>query len=62
MIERKITMTILDEIAQEARSRVALAKELKTLAEVKKEALSLPKKDFEFEKALKKPGFSTDIQ
>lgn len=47
-------MTILDELAAYARERVAKAKENKSLEEVKKEALSLPKKDFSFEKALKK--------
>ncbi len=46
-------MTILDEIAAEARHRVARAKELAPLAEVKAKALALPKKNFEFEKALK---------
>lgn len=47
-------MTILDELAAYARERVAKAKENKSLEEVKKEAFSLPKKDFSFEKALKK--------
>lgn len=47
-------MTILDELAAYARERVAKAKETKSLEEVKREALSLPKKDFSFEKALKK--------
>ncbi len=47
-------MTILDELAAYARERVARAKEQKSLDEIKKEALSLPKKDFSFEKALKK--------
>ncbi|MCR5156560.1 MAG: indole-3-glycerol phosphate synthase TrpC [Butyrivibrio sp.] len=46
-------MTILDEIAAETRRRVARAKELAPLAEVKAKALALPKKNFEFEKALK---------
>lgn len=47
-------MTILDELAAYARERVARAKEQKSLDEIKKEALSLSKKDFSFEKALKK--------
>lgn len=47
-------MTILDELAAYARERVARAKEQKSLDEIKKEALGLPKKDFSFEKALKK--------
>ncbi|MBE5825985.1 MAG: indole-3-glycerol phosphate synthase TrpC [Butyrivibrio sp.] len=46
-------MTILDEIATEARRRVARAKELAPLAEVKAKALALPKINFEFEKALR---------
>ncbi len=51
-------MTILDEIAEYARERVEKQKEIKSLDEVKAEALSLPKKDFAFEKALKKDGIS----
>ena len=51
-------MTILDEIAAETRRRVARAKELTPLAEVKAKALVLPKKNFEFEKALKTDDIS----
>ena len=51
-------MTILDEIAEYARERVEKQKEIKSLDEVKAKALSLPKKDFAFEKALKKDGIS----
>ena len=51
-------MTILDEIAEYARERVKKQKEIKSLDEVKAEALSLPKKDFAFEKTLKKDGIS----
>ncbi|WP_026520976.1 indole-3-glycerol phosphate synthase TrpC [Butyrivibrio sp. VCB2001] len=51
-------MTILDEIAEYARERVKKQKEIKSLDEVKAKALSLPKKDFAFEKALKKAGIS----
>ena len=51
-------MTILDEIAEYARERVKKQKEIKSLDEVKVKALSLPKKDFAFEKALKKDGIS----
>lgn len=51
-------MTILDEIAEYARERVKKQKEIKSLDEVKAKALSLPKKDFAFEKALKKDGIS----
>lgn len=51
-------MTILDQLAGHARERVAIAKSSRPLEDVKREALSLPKGDFAFEKALKKPGLS----
>lgn len=51
-------MTILDELADYARVRTAEAKKKKSLEEVKKAALALPKGDYRFEKALKKPGIS----
>ena len=51
-------MTILDEIAEVAKKRVATAKENKPLEEVEKLALSLPKGNFEFEKALSGEGIS----
>lgn len=51
-------MTILDELADYARVRTAEAKKKKPLEEVKKAALALPKGDYRFEKALKKPGIS----
>ena len=47
-------MTILDELASYARERVKLKKEEKSLEEVKAKALSLPRGNFAFEKALKK--------
>ena len=47
-------MTILDQLADYARERVAAAERLRTLSEVKSGALALPKGTFEFEKALKK--------
>lgn len=50
--------TILDELAAYAVERVAKAKEVKSLEQVKAEALSLPKGSFEFEKALRKEGIS----
>lgn len=50
--------TILDELADYARERVKHAKELKSYEDVKREALAMPKGNFEFEKALKKPGIS----
>ena len=51
-------MTILDELAAHARERVAAAKKEKPLEEMRRQALSLPKGDFDFENALKKPGVS----
>lgn len=51
-------MTILDELAAYAQIRVKAAKEKISLEEVKRKALSLPKGDFSFEKALAKPGVS----
>lgn len=51
-------MTILDELAEYARERVAAAKMRRPLEEVKAEALALPKGDYRFEKALKKQGIS----
>lgn len=47
-------MTILDELAQSARIRVENEKELLPEDTLKAQALSLPKGNFEFEKALKK--------
>lgn len=49
---------ILDELAAYARVRVAEAKEKVSEEEMKKKAFSLPKGNFEFEKALKKKGLS----
>ncbi len=51
-------MTILDLLADNARKRVIEAKKIKTLDEVKKKALSIPKGNFAFENALKKPDIS----
>jgi len=51
-------MTILDQLADYARERVAAAKSVRPLEQVKAEALALPKGDFPFEKALRKPGLS----
>ena len=47
-------MTILDELAEYAKLRVENHKKKISLDEIKKSALSLPKGDFSFEKALKK--------
>ena len=51
-------MTILDEIASYTRERIAAAKETLPLREVRERALTLPKGDFSFEKALKKTDIS----
>lgn len=51
-------MTILDQLADHARERVAEAKKKTPLDEIKRQALSLPKGDFAFERALKKNGIS----
>lgn len=47
-------MTILDKLADHARERVELAKTKVSLEILQKQAFSLPKGDFAFEKALKK--------
>ncbi len=47
-------MNILDQLADHARYRVEIAKEKLSFAQLSNQALSLPKGDFEFEKALKK--------
>lgn len=51
-------MSILNEIAEYTKKRYEKIIKEKPLEEVKAQALSLPKKDFEFEKALKKDGLS----
>ncbi|MCR5118326.1 MAG: indole-3-glycerol phosphate synthase TrpC [Lachnospiraceae bacterium] len=51
-------MSILTDIAAVAKDRVAAAKKTISAEELKAAALSLPKGDFAFEKALKKPGLS----
>ena len=48
-------MTILDQLAEHARERTEQAKRRIPLAELKRRAFSLPKGEFAFEKALKKP-------
>lgn len=47
-------MTILDELAQSARIRVEKEKKFLSEDAIRSQALTLPKGDFEFEKALKK--------
>lgn len=51
-------MTILDQLAEHARERVEEAKRKVSFDEVRHQALSLPKGNFTFEKALKRPGIS----
>jgi indole-3-glycerol phosphate synthase len=51
-------MSILNEIAAVAKDRVAAAKKIRSSEEIAAAALSLPKGDFAFEKALKEPGLS----
>ncbi|MBQ8176970.1 MAG: indole-3-glycerol phosphate synthase TrpC [Oscillospiraceae bacterium] len=51
-------MTILDKLAQHSMERVKTAKNNISTDEIKQRALSLPKGDFEFEKALGKPDIS----
>lgn len=51
-------MTILDQLADHARLRVRLAKEKVPEELLRQQAYALPKGNFPFEKALKKPGIS----
>lgn len=51
-------MTILEELAAYAKERVKLAKQSLPLPELRRQAESLPKGNFPFENALKKPGIS----
>ena len=51
-------MTILDKLANHAKERVNLAKQSLSLQDIKKQAFSLPKGNFEFEKALKNADFA----
>ena len=51
-------MSILDQLAGYARERVAAAKNDISVKELKARAYQLPKGDFAFENALKKPGIS----
>ena len=51
-------MTILDQLAAHAKERTAEAKRRLPLEHVRQQALTLPKGDFAFEKALQKPGIS----
>ncbi len=51
-------MNILDQLADYARQRVEEAKRQTPLAELRRQAMALPKGDFRFEKALAKQGLS----
>lgn len=51
-------MTILDQLADYARERTRQAKQKIPLAEIRRQALALPKGEFAFEKALQKPELS----
>lgn len=51
-------MTILDQLAEHARERVAASKSIRPLEQVRAEAQALPKGDFPFEKALSREGLS----
>ena len=51
-------MNILDQLAEAARQRVEKAKQQTPLAEIKRQALALPRGNLRFEKALAKPGLS----
>ena len=51
-------MTILDQLAAYARERTEQAKRNLPPAEIRRQALALPKGTFPFEQALKKPGMS----
>ena len=51
-------MTILDQLADYARQRTEQAKRALPMEEIRHQALALPKGDFSFQHALKKPGVS----
>lgn len=51
-------MTILDQLADHARQRVATAQKVVSLEDLRRQAFSLPRGDFGFEKALGKSGLS----
>ncbi len=50
--------TILDEIAEYTKERIAVAKSKASFDEIKRQALSMVKSEFAFEKVLKKPELS----
>ena len=54
-------MTILDQLAEYARARTEQAKKKIQPRELRRQALSLPKGNFAFENALKKPDVSLSV-
>lgn len=53
-----IVMNILEQLAEHAQYRTEQAKKTISLAEIKKQALSMKQGDYSFEKALRTPGIS----
>lgn len=51
-------MTILDQLADHAKERVRMAEKMLPPAEIRRQALALPRGTFTFEKALAEPGMS----
>ena len=51
-------MTILDKLAEHAKERVAKAKDYISFSEINRLAMSMPKDDFDFEKALRSDDIS----
>ena len=51
-------MTILDKLAEHAKERVAKAKDYISFSEIRRLAMSMPKGDFDFEKALRSDDIS----
>lgn len=51
-------MTILDQLAAHARERTRQAKQTVSYETIRREAFAIPKGDFSFENALKRPGMS----
>ena len=51
-------MTILEQLAGHARERTEKAKQTHPLSELRRQAFSMPKGNFAFENAIKKPGLS----
>ena len=51
-------MTILDQLAEYARFRVAESEKMISAQEIKERAMALPKGDFSFERALRRNDIS----